>query len=73
MKKSLFALLVLAGCLSACTPAEPGPAGETSAVEETAETATEEAEETQTGTFQVTGALRDVSDATLQEDTLYDI
>lgn len=73
MKKTLFTLLALAVSLSACTPAASGPAGETSTAEETAETAVEESTEIQADTFQVTGVLRDVSDATLQEDTLYDI
>ena len=73
MKKSLLALLALAFCLTACTPAESAtPESETNP--DTAEAATtEEPAETQTGTFQVAGELRDVSDTTLQENTLYDV
>ncbi len=72
MKKSLLALLALAFCLTACTPAESAtPESDTNPAAEAA--TTEEPAETQTGTFQVAGELRDVSDTTLQENTLYDV
>lgn len=73
MKKSLFALMTLAFCLTACTPAE-STIPESDTTPASAEAAmTEEPAETQTGTFQVAGELRDVSDTTLQENTLYDV
>lgn len=67
MKKSLFALLVLAFCLSACTPAaSTGPEADTPPVnEQTAEAATEE-----TAAFPV-GHLRVVSYRESTADAVY--
>lgn len=70
-KTGLLALLTLAICLSACTPAAPETQTE-APVTATAETAAA-ADSTRTETFTVAGNLQEVSDANLQDGILYTV
>lgn len=68
-KTAPLALLMLAVCLTACTPAAPASEPGTPATAERAVSA----DSTRTDTFTVAGNLREVGDANLQDGILYTV